>query len=99
VTKLFREDLGNRLSWFSDEPRAKSYMWDSLAAAYLIDPGFVTKSETKNLDVEDVVGTFVRRDRAPRRRMAPEATPVTVMLQLDFKRVWSLCRDLLTRRD
>jgi len=33
-------------------------MWDSLAAAYLIDPGFVTKSETRYLDVQTAWGQF-----------------------------------------
>src|SRR5260370_22095677 len=44
ITDLFREDLGNRYPAFLKHPEATGYMWDSLAAAYLLDPGFVTKS-------------------------------------------------------
>jgi hypothetical protein len=33
------------------------------------------------------------------RRLAPEATPVNVMLELDFKRVFGLYRDKLTKPD
>jgi hypothetical protein len=33
------------------------------------------------------------------RRQAPTATPVTIMLDLDFKRVFALYKDRLTRQD
>src|SRR5206468_10242450 len=91
VTELFREDLGNRYPGFLKNPAATSYMWDSLAAAYLIDPGFVTKSETRYLDVETQWGRSYGATVSLDRRVAPDATPVTVMLQLDLKRVWNLC--------
>jgi len=45
IADLFREDLGNRYPAFFKHPEAVGYMWDSLAAAYLLDPGFVTKQE------------------------------------------------------
>jgi inosine-uridine nucleoside N-ribohydrolase len=97
VTGLFREDLGNGYPGFLKNPAAKSYLWDSLAAAYVIDPGFVTKFETRYLDVETnwsrSYGSTIPLDR----RLAPGGTPVKVMLQLDFRRVWNLCKDLLTR--
>src|SRR2546429_9216072 len=38
ITDLFREDLGNRYPGFLKHPEAVAYMWDSLAAAYLLDP-------------------------------------------------------------
>ena len=51
ITELFREDLGNGYPGFLNKPRRHGYIWDSLAAAYLVDPGFVTKSDTLYLDV------------------------------------------------
>ena len=65
-------------------------MWDSLAAAYLLDPDFVTKSETRYLDVQTAWGQFYGSTVPLDRRVAPDATPVTVMLGLDFKRVFAL---------
>jgi len=99
VTELFKEDFGNRYPAFLKNPRTKSYMWDSLAAAYLLDPGYVTKFETQYLDVETSWGRSYGATVALNRSLAPDATPVTVALQLDLKRVWTLCKDLLTRRD
>ncbi len=101
IAELFKEDLGNRYPGFLQHPNAVGYLWDSLAAAYLVDPGFVTRSESHYLDVTTVwnkyYGATVPLDRD--RRVAPDATPVTVMMELDFKRVFALYKDKLTRRD
>ena len=55
---------GESLSGFLKHPDATGYMWDSLAAAYLLDPGFVTKYETRYLDVHDGLGQVLRLDGA-----------------------------------
>ena len=99
IADLFREDLGKRYPGFLQHPNATAYMWDSLAAAYLIDPGFVTKSEMHYLDVLASWGKFYGSTVPLDRRVAPDATPVTEMLGLDFKRVFGLYRELLTRKD
>jgi inosine-uridine nucleoside N-ribohydrolase len=99
ITDLFREDLGNRYPGFLKHPEATAHLWDSLAAGYLIDPGFVTKSETRYLDVQTAWGQFYGSTTPLDRRLAPDATPVTVMLDLDFKRVFGLYKDRLTRRE
>jgi inosine-uridine nucleoside N-ribohydrolase len=97
ITDLYREDLGNRYPGFLHKPGAVGYMWDSLAAAYLLDPGFVTKSELRYLDVFTVWNKSYGSTAPLDRRLAPDATPVTVMLELDFKRVFGLYRDKLTK--
>ena len=99
ITDLYREDLGNRYPGFLHNPGATGYMWDSLAAAYLLDPGFVTKSEIRYLDVLTAWGRFYGSTVPLDRRTAPDATPVTVMLALDFQRVFTLYKDKLTRPD
>jgi inosine-uridine nucleoside N-ribohydrolase len=74
-------------------------MWDSLAAAWLIDPEFVKKSEERYLDVLTAWGRFYGATAPLDRRLAPDATPVTVMTDLDFPRVFALYKELLTRQD
>jgi inosine-uridine nucleoside N-ribohydrolase len=96
---LYREDLGNRYPGFLRKPDAIAYMWDSLAAAYLLDPGFVTKADVRYLDVFTVWNKFYGSTVPLDRRLAPEATPVTFMLELDFKRVFGLYKDKLTKPD
>jgi inosine-uridine nucleoside N-ribohydrolase len=99
VTDLFRQDLGDRYPGFLHNPRAVGYMWDSLAAAWLIDPEFVKKSESRYLDVLTAWGRFYGATAPLDRRVAPDATPVTVMTDLDFPRVFALYKELLTRQD
>jgi purine nucleosidase len=97
ITNLFREDLGNRYPGFLKHPEGTAYMWDSLAAAWLIDPGFVTKSETHYLDVMSAWGKFYGSTVPLDRRVAPDATPVLVAQELNFQRVFALYKEKLTR--
>ena len=53
ITALYRQDLGGR---FEKDPDARAYIWDCLAAAYLLDPKFVTKRESDYLDVDTTFG-------------------------------------------
>jgi inosine-uridine nucleoside N-ribohydrolase len=99
ITDLFREDLGNRYPGFLKKPDATGYMWDSLAAAFLLDPDFVSKSESRFLDVQTTWGQFYGSTTPLDRRATPTATPVTVMLGLDFKRVFTLYKNLLTKTE
>lgn len=98
VANLYREDLGKRYPAFLSHPDATAYMWDSLAAAYLLDPAFVTGSEMRYLDVETGWGKSYGAAIPLDRRLAPGATPVKVMQALDFPRVFALYRKLLTMR-
>jgi inosine-uridine nucleoside N-ribohydrolase len=99
VGDLYREDLGNRYPGFLKHPDATAYLWDSLAAAYLLDPGFVTKSETRYLDVVTAWSKFYGATVPLDRRVAPDATPVTVAAALDFARVFAIYKDRLTRKE
>jgi inosine-uridine nucleoside N-ribohydrolase len=99
ITALYREDLGNRYPAFYKNPNATAYMWDSLAAAYLIDPDYVTRYETRYEDVQTNWGQFYGSTVPLDRRAVPDATPVTVMLGLDFHRVFSLYKDRLTNME
>ena len=99
IADLFREDLGNRYPGFLKHPDGIAYMWDSLAAAYLIDPSFVTKWETEHLDVQSAWDRFYGATIPLARGVAPAATAVTVATELNFQRVFAIYKDRLTRRD
>ncbi len=55
-TKLYREHFGFNFPGFVKDAKAKGYLWDELAAAYLIDPSIVAASETEFLDVDTTFG-------------------------------------------
>ena len=96
VTARYREDFGLRYPGFLNKPAATGYLWDELAAAWLLDTGFVTKSETAYLDVETQFANRYGATIPLDRKLAPDATAVRVMLDLDFPRLFALYRSLLT---
>lgn len=98
ITRLYREDIGNRYPGFLKNPKAAGYMWDTLAAAWLLDPGFVTRSETLYLDVTTAFGPRYGATVELDRRLAPSATPVRMMTDLNVPRVFALVERLLTLR-
>jgi inosine-uridine nucleoside N-ribohydrolase len=99
ITDLYREDFGNHFPGYLTKPDATGFLWDSLAAAYILDPDFVTKFESRYVDVTTNWGQFYGSTVPLDRRAAPAATPVTVMFGLDFKRVFALYKDKLTKVD
>lgn len=94
VTELYKEDMGKR---FKKDPAAQTYIWDCLAAGYLLDPSFVTKHETAYLDVNTTFGKDYGAVEPLDRSLAPDATPVEVMLDLDFAKFFTLYETLLTQ--
>ena len=99
VTDLFREDYGNRYPGFLQHPDASVPLWDVLCAAWLLDPTSVTRSEPRYLDVQSSWGRYYGATIPLDRRQAPDATPVTLMLDLDYQRVYKTFRDLLTEKE
>jgi inosine-uridine nucleoside N-ribohydrolase len=96
VTERFKKDYGFRYPGFLTKPEATGLLWDELAAAWLLDTGFVTQSETDYLDIDTRFGKTYGATIPLNRQLAPEATAVRVMLDLDFARVWSLYKRILT---
>lgn len=90
ITDLIREDWGNRYPGYHQHPNGIKYLWDALAAGFLLDPEFVTKWEIAHLDVQAQWGKFYGSTIPLDRKAAPQATPVEVALQFDFKRFWKL---------
>jgi inosine-uridine nucleoside N-ribohydrolase len=95
ITDLYRADLGNRYPAFHKNPEGTAYMWDTLAAAYLLDPDYVTKTEAHYLDVETTWGRYYGATIPLDRKVVPHATPVHVALELDFPRVFKLYKEKL----
>jgi inosine-uridine nucleoside N-ribohydrolase len=95
ITALVAEDMGNRYPGFFKHPKATTYIWDSLAAGWLLDESFVTKRETQHLEVDTALGRTYGKPRASKET---SSTPVQVMLDLDFTRFLALYKRLLTAK-
>ena len=96
LTERYKEDYGMRYPGFLKNPNATGFLWDELAAAWLLDTGFVTRSETSWLDIDTRFGKTYGATVPLDRKLAPDATPVRVMLDLDFARLWTLYKSKLT---
>lgn len=96
IAERYRKDYGLRYPGFLNHLDATGYLWDELAAAWLLDTGFVTKSETAYLDIDARFGKTYGATVPLDRKLAPDATPVRVMLDLDFAHLWGLYQRLLT---
>jgi len=97
ITARIAEDFGNRYPGFFKKPNASAYIWDALAAAWLLDTGFVTRSEQQSLEVDTTFGKSYGQVRSRRDQPEPEPPPVQVMLDLDFPRLFALYKRLLTK--
>lgn len=97
LTARYKEDFGGRYPGFLKNPGARGFLWDELAAAWLLDTGFVTRNETAWLDVDTRFGKSYGATIPLDRRLAPDASPARVMLDLDYPRFWALYKRLLTR--
>ena len=97
ITELYREDYGTRYPAFYQHPDAVGYLWDELAAGYLIDPAIAQPGQMRYLDVDTRFGpdygAVIPLDRA----LAPDATPVEMMMKLDVPRAFRMYKELLTR--
>jgi inosine-uridine nucleoside N-ribohydrolase len=97
ITELYRKDFGERYPAFLKNPKAIGYLWDELAAAYLIDQSIAAASQMKYLDVVTEFGPSYGRVVELDRELAPQATPVEVVTAVDLAKVFSIYKSALTR--
>ncbi len=97
ITELYRKDFGERYPAFLKNPGATGYLWDELAAAYVIDPSIATASEKKYLDVVAEFGPNYGKVIELDRELAPQATPVEVVTAVDLAKVFAIYKTALTR--
>lgn len=98
ITALYREDFGNRYPGFLKRPWVRSMLWDELAVAYLIAPALVLRKEMLYLDIDTTFGPGYGAVRELDRTLAPNATPVETVFNMDFPKVFGLYRRALTAK-
>lgn len=94
VTELYRHDMGKR---FEKDPGAQVGIWDCLAAAFVIDQKWITRRESAYLDVDTTFGKNYGAVKPLDQSIAPDATPVVVLLDMDFEKFFAVYKELLTR--
>ena len=105
IVKLFQQLHGPR---FEKNPGSRSYVWDALAAAIVLDPKVASRIEERFLDIDTTYGPNYGRSigyHESRRRSfgAPEEFPagtqkVKVLFDVDRQAFWNLYVSLMTKR-
>jgi inosine-uridine nucleoside N-ribohydrolase len=95
VAALFK---ANYASDFADDPDAKAEVWDTLAAAYVLDPTIATDvRELPAVDVDTVFGPDYGRSLGHTKNPPVGAEKAKVVFGIDLDRFWAMYVDLLTR--
>ena len=87
LTEILREDLG-RCPGLLTKEKSKDwmYLWDCVAAAYLIDPAVATKTERMWVGVDTSDGPSYGATVASKNRKGRKTAPMDVLLDVDEQR-------------
>ncbi|MEK0084057.1 nucleoside hydrolase [Benzoatithermus flavus] len=83
---------------FASDPAARAEVWDTLAAAYVLDSSLATDlRELQGVDVDIVFGPDYGRSLGYGRNPPVGVQRAKVVFGLDLDRFWAMYTDLLTR--
>ena len=94
IAELFRQKYGAR---FKRNDRHTQGVWDTIAAAVVIDPTLIIKEETRWVDVNAEYGLDYGRSLGYRGQGPAGTQKARILMAIDEQRFWSLMVDLLTK--
>lgn len=92
VAKMIEAIYGPR---FEADPKRTSYVWDTIAAAVIIDPTLITEVETRWIDVNDEFGLDYGRSLGYKIQGPAGTQKADILFTIDEARFWDLVVDLL----
>ena len=94
IAKMFKLKYGPE---FEKTPNFTRLVWDTIAAAVVIDPSLIVEEETRWVDVNSDYGLDYGRSLGYRRQGPAGTQKARILLSIDEKRFWNLMVDLLTK--
>jgi len=94
IAKMFKEKYGPS---FEKDPKYTRLVWDTIAAAVVIDPTLIVDEETRWVDVNSDYGLDYGRSLAYRKQGPPGTQKARILFTIDEKRFWNLMVELLTK--
>jgi inosine-uridine nucleoside N-ribohydrolase len=82
---------------FDNDPKAVAEVWDTLAAAYVLDPTIATDVRELAVDMDIVFGPNYGRSLGYYKNPPLGVEKAKVVFGIDLDRFWALYADLLTR--
>ena len=94
IAELFKKRYGPR---FKMNPDSTQLVWDTIAAAVVIDPTLIVEEQTRWVDVNSDYGLDYGRSLAYRKQGPAGTQEARILLTIDEQRFWNLMVDLLTK--
>lgn len=105
ITKMYKDIHGPR---FAKTPDKKSFVWDAIVSAILIDPSIATDVQERYIDIDVNYGpNFGRsigyhesrnRDLTKPENFPPNSQKVEILFDIDQKAFWDLYVEKMTRQ-
>ena len=94
IAKMFKQKYGPE---FEKDPNYTRLVWDTIAAAVVIDPSLIVEEETRWVDVNSDYGLDYGRSLGYRKQGPAGTQKARILLSIDEQRFWKLMVDLLTK--
>jgi inosine-uridine nucleoside N-ribohydrolase len=94
LSTFFKEKYGPR---FEKNPDHFSYVWDTIAAAVVIDSTIITKEETRWIDVNASYNLDYGRSLSYKEQGPVGTRRARILFSIDEERFWNLMVDLITQ--
>jgi inosine-uridine nucleoside N-ribohydrolase len=94
TAKLFAAEYADT---FAKDPNAKAQLWDTVAAACLLDPTLATDVQERAVDVDTQFGPDYGRSLGHAEDAPAGLRKAGIVKRIDLDRFWRLYADLLTR--
>ena len=94
IAKMFKRKYGLE---FEKDLNYTRLVWDTIAAAVVIDPALIVEEETRWVDVNSDYGLDYGRSLGYRRQGPAGTQKARILLTIDEQRFWNLMVDMLTK--
>jgi inosine-uridine nucleoside N-ribohydrolase len=94
IAKMFKQKYGPQ---FEKNPGYTRLVWDTIAAAVVIDPSLIIEEETRWVDVNSDYGLDYGRSLGYPRQGPAGTQKAHILMSIDEQRFWNLMVELLTK--
>jgi len=94
IAKMFQHKYG---PGFEKDPNYTRLVWDTIAAAVVIDPSLITEEETRWVDINSDYSLDYGRSLGYHKQGPAGTQKARILLAIDEKRFWNLMVELLTK--
>jgi len=94
IAKMFKEKYG---PGFEKDPGYTRLVWDTIAAAVVIDPTLIVEEETRWVDVNSDYNLDYGRSLGYKEQGPAGTQKARILMEIDEKRFWNLMVDLLRK--